>query len=366
MHKIFLWILVGESVLTLCAQFEDEFHVICASSGQEALKLMERHPVSILLTDQRMPVMPGVELCELVSRRFPHILRILVTAYSSHETVIEAINRGGVMRYFTKPWDALEVRQVLRDAVTRSHLEAMVRRLRSAIVQGDRQASAATARARLIHDLANPLQVAANCSDMLQEIVADLGQHLPPHLFAHVDEVASALEHATRQTTNLFARSRAKTQKVMGVVASNSVAEIIDAARHLIQASSPGGPRLLVPSCGELTAWCNAAEVGRILVNLITNAFQAIDAAGQTDGRVVVKVGQERNMVVVEVSDNGPGVPPDLAAHIFEPCVSTRTEAGGSGLGLAICKELAQANRGRIELLSQPGQGATFRLWLLS
>lgn len=346
------------------AQFEDEFCVLCASSGKDALALMERRAVSILVTDQRMPVMPGVELCELVSRRFPHVLRILVTAYSSHETVIEAINRGGVMRYLTKPWDALEVRQVLRDSVTRAHLEAMVRRLRSAILQGDRQASAATARARLIHDLANPLQVVSNSSDMLQELMGPMGQHLPPELFAQVDEVASAMEHAARQTSNLFARSRSRTQEIMGLPGHSRVAEIIDSARHLIQASSPGGPRLLVPSCGELTAWCNAAEVGRILVNLITNAFQAMDAAGQPGGRVMVKAGLDREMVVLEVSDDGPGVPPDLAAHIFEPCVSSRTEDGGSGLGLAICKELARANHGRIELLRRRDEGATFRLWL--
>ena len=346
------------------AQFEDEFCVLCASSGHQALELMETRKVSILLTDQRMPVMPGVELCELVSRRFPEVLRILVTGYSSHETVIEAINRGGVMRYLTKPWDPLEVRQVLRDSVTRAHLEGMVKRLRAAVLQGDRQAGAATERARLVHDLANPLQVVVHSSEMLNGMKEDLRRLLPAEVFNDVDEVASALEHATRQTSNLFSRSRATTMELMGVAANHRVSDIITSARHLIQAGCPGGPRLLAPSCGELTVWCNAADVGRILVNLVTNSLQAMDSAGQTQGRVLIKAGLEGDLVVLEVSDDGPGVPADLRAHIFEPCVTSRGEAGGSGLGLAICRELAEANSGRVELLQSRGQGATFRVWL--
>ncbi len=348
------------------AQFEEEFTVLCASSGQSALELMERRKVAILLADQRMPVMPGVELCELVGRRFPEVLRILVTAYSSHETVIEAINRGGVMRYLTKPWDAVEVRQVLRDTITRAHLEGMVRRLRSAILQGDRQASAATARARLLHDLANPLQVVTNSSEMLTELKPDFEQYLPAQLCARVDEVTGALKHASQQAAAMFTRTRATTTELVGVAALHRVSDIINSVRHLIQAGCPGGPRLMVPSSGELSVWCNADDVGRILVNLITNALQAMDSTGQTTGRVMLKAGQEGDMVVLEVSDDGPGVPPDMRAHIFEPCVTSRGDRGGSGLGLAICRELTLANHGRIELLQARGRGATFRVWLPS
>ena len=268
------------------------------------------------------------------------------------------------MCYLTKPWEDLEVRQVLRDAVTRAHLEGMVRRLRAAVLQGDRQASASTARARLLHDLANPLQVATNCSEMLHELKPDLKTLLPAGVYAQVDEVASALEHATSQTSALFTRSRTSTKEFVGVAALHRVSDVINSARHLIHAGCPGGPRLLVPNSGELTVWCNATEVGRILVNLVTNALQAMDSTGQTEGRVMLKAGMEGGQVVLEVSDDGPGVPPDLRAHIFDPCVTSRADSGGSGLGLAICRELASANDGKIELLQTRGSGATFRVWL--
>ena len=126
------------NLLVFQSYFSEDFTIICASSASEALDILERRRVSILFADKKMPGMDGIELCELVKKKYPSILRILVTAFSDQQTAIDSINRGGVIRYLLKPWNVEEVEQILRDLVSRAHLETMVRKLQAGIVEKER------------------------------------------------------------------------------------------------------------------------------------------------------------------------------------------------------------------------------------
>jgi signal transduction histidine kinase len=79
-------------------------------------------------------------------------------------------------------------------------------------------------------------------------------------------------------------------------------------------------------------------------------------------GRLVARVRRDGAGVAVEVSDSGPGIAPDVAAHVFDPFFTTK--ANGTGLGLAIVRQAAEAHGGTVEVESAPGRGATFRVRL--
>jgi response regulator RpfG family c-di-GMP phosphodiesterase len=85
--------------------FSRDYECLTASSGSEAIRLLEQHDVAVLLTDQRMPEMTGIELLRHTSRSRPHMVRILLTGYTDVEVLEEAINSGLVYMYVTKPWD---------------------------------------------------------------------------------------------------------------------------------------------------------------------------------------------------------------------------------------------------------------------
>lgn len=85
--------------------FSSEYQCLTASSGAEAIRLLEQHDVAILITDQRMPEMTGIELLKRTAQLRPHMLRILVTGYTDVEALVEAINCRLVYMYFTKPWN---------------------------------------------------------------------------------------------------------------------------------------------------------------------------------------------------------------------------------------------------------------------
>ncbi|MBC8028878.1 MAG: response regulator [Pyrinomonadaceae bacterium] len=85
--------------------FSPEFHCLTASSGVEAIRLLEQHDIAILITDQRMPMMTGLELLKRTAAVRPHMVRILLTGYSDVEALVEALNSGLVYMYISKPWN---------------------------------------------------------------------------------------------------------------------------------------------------------------------------------------------------------------------------------------------------------------------
>ncbi|MBC7973666.1 MAG: sigma-54-dependent Fis family transcriptional regulator, partial [Myxococcales bacterium] len=109
--------------------FRKTFDIVTASGGAEALAILEDKEVAVVITDQRMPKMTGVELLREVRVRQPDAVGIILTAFTDVDVLIEAINLGQVYRYITKPWDAKEVRGVLQYAIERFHLQRDNRRL---------------------------------------------------------------------------------------------------------------------------------------------------------------------------------------------------------------------------------------------
>lgn len=90
---------------TLERLFRNDYEVLTASSAAEALALIQRHDVALLISDQRMPEMSGIELMSQTIDLRPHMVRILLTGYADVSSLIEAINCGHVYKYVTKPWE---------------------------------------------------------------------------------------------------------------------------------------------------------------------------------------------------------------------------------------------------------------------
>ena len=108
-----------EILFSLKGLLRREFELYTAESGQEALEILERHAIHVVMTDQRMPEMTGVQLMRRVKNEYPEAIRIVFTGYADIKAVIDAINNGGLYRYITKPWDPDELIEVLHEAAAR-------------------------------------------------------------------------------------------------------------------------------------------------------------------------------------------------------------------------------------------------------
>jgi two-component system NtrC family sensor kinase len=115
---------------------------------------------------------------------------------------------------------------------------------------------------------------------------------------------------------------------------------------------------------GPLTALANREEIQQIVLNLVLNAEQAIEESG-TGTRIIVRSYSRAGHQIVEVSDDGPGIGPEIRGRIFEPFFTTKDVGEGTGLGLSISHGIAAAHGGTLELCPPPaGLGACFRLTL--
>jgi Nif-specific regulatory protein len=115
--------------------FRRVFRVLTASGGEEGLALLKEHDVAVIVTDQRMPKMSGLEFLKAARAVRPDAVGIIVTAYTDVDVLIKAINLGHVYRYITKPWEAEEVRGILVQAIERHHLRRDNLRLQDQLQQ---------------------------------------------------------------------------------------------------------------------------------------------------------------------------------------------------------------------------------------
>ncbi|PYS84338.1 MAG: hypothetical protein DMF67_05640 [Acidobacteria bacterium] len=122
--------------------FRRDYQVLVAPSGQDALQLLEQHDVALLITDQRMPGMTGIELLKRTAEFRPHMVRIILTGYTDIGALVEAINCGQVYKYVTKPWNNDDLRLTVGRAIehyettrARHELELANRRLSARLQQ---------------------------------------------------------------------------------------------------------------------------------------------------------------------------------------------------------------------------------------
>lgn len=106
----------AHNLTSFAATFRIEYQIYTATNGQDALEILRNNEVKLIITDQRMPEMTGIQLLEKIAPEFPDTIRMILTGFSDIEVIIEAINSGRVFRYITKPWDENELRMTIENA----------------------------------------------------------------------------------------------------------------------------------------------------------------------------------------------------------------------------------------------------------
>lgn len=121
------------------ANFRRDYKVFTAENALDGRKIVEDNNIHIIISDQRMPHMTGVEFFASILHDHPEPIRILLTGYADIEAVIDAINRGQVYRYITKPWDENELRVTIDNAFEVFHLREENKRLMESLIHANKQ-----------------------------------------------------------------------------------------------------------------------------------------------------------------------------------------------------------------------------------
>ena len=126
-------------VESLAMTFEDDYEVLTAGSGPEAVALLEDNEVAVIIADQRMPKMSGAEVLEKARKIRPDAVRLILSAYTDMDDLIAAINSGEVWRYLVKPWEPRELKVTVSQAVERHKLVTENKRLQEELEQAHRE-----------------------------------------------------------------------------------------------------------------------------------------------------------------------------------------------------------------------------------
>jgi len=106
----------AQNLVSFRATFRREYPIHTAKSGEEGLNILRNHAIKLIITDQRMPGMTGVQFLEKTAKEFPETVRVVLTGYSDLEAIIEVINSGRIFRYIQKPWEEQELRMTIENA----------------------------------------------------------------------------------------------------------------------------------------------------------------------------------------------------------------------------------------------------------
>jgi class 3 adenylate cyclase len=122
-----------QNLITFRAALRKDFNIFTARSAQEAIELMRLQTIAVVLTDQRMPEVTGVQFLERILPEFPDAIRIIVTGYSDMEAIITAVNNGHIFQYISKPWKEQELKMMITNALNLYHVQHENHRLMLAL-----------------------------------------------------------------------------------------------------------------------------------------------------------------------------------------------------------------------------------------
>ncbi|QEL20580.1 PAS domain-containing sensor histidine kinase [Limnoglobus roseus] len=224
--------------------------------------------------------------------------------------------------------------------------------------QAARLAGVGELAASIAHELNNPLgTVSLRVERLLSKTPADDPRRKP------LEVVGQEVERMAGLVSNLLQFSRAGRDQVSTVDVPEEIAKTLElVGHHLRKRQVRVEPEIAL---GVPHIQADRQQLRQVFLNLFTNAADAMTAGGRLAPRVrtgLLPTG--RPAVVVEVSDTGVGIPPDLLPRVCEPFFTTKEEGKGTGLGLAICRRIVQQHQGTLQVESQPGAGTTVRITL--
>jgi two-component system, NtrC family, sensor kinase len=233
------------------------------------------------------------------------------------------------------------------------------RAVQGRIMQSEKLAAIGQLAAGIMHEINNPLATIGACVAAIQGKLED-GQATAAALGEYLDIIDREVERCSRIVDGLLDFSRPKGQSKEPVPVEALVEETLFLLKHHQRFKRMTVERELAPGLPRILG--NKEQLIQALMALLLNAADAMEQTGGLTVRAAR--GQRGDELVVEVADTGVGIPRENQSKIFEPFYTTKQPGRGTGLGLSICYGIVEDHRGRIEVDSIPGRGATFRVYL--
>ena len=239
------------------------------------------------------------------------------------------------------------------DVTERKRATAELREQREILAQSEKLAAMGQLLAGVAHELNNPLSAVIARAELLSHLLGE------GPLGVHAQKVSEAAERCGRIVKNFLALARRRPTRYQRVRLDQVVREALELLVYRLRVDNVE-VALEMPSDLPML-WADPHQLHQVVVNLVTNAHQAMRGRGEP-GRLTIGAAFEpaRMRNVLRVVDTGPGIPADIRARIFEPFYTTKAPGQGTGLGLSLCQGIVEGHGGAIRVEARPGGGAVF------
>ncbi len=333
------------------AAFRRKYEIYTATGTLEARKILEQLEIPIIIADQRMPGTTGIGFFNSIKSAYPNSVRILITAYTEVESLIDAINKGQIYRFLKKPWDYFDLQNTIANAydsyLTKKDLEKKI------IELGKTNSELGRFITCLSNDLRKPILSALGIINLSKsdQSVEDPNGYIKiiEENLVHVDmafqRMVEYYKNTNHHTINDKINFRVLIHECIEACKSQHVAVSFQVEVEQRQ-----------PFFGDFY------RIGIILDNLISNAVKFRNPKS-ADPFVRLSVATDDEQVEIQIEDNGLGILDDHLDKIFNLFFHSKNiKNSGPGIGLFVVKEAIARLEGKILVSSRPGEGTTFTI----
>lgn len=389
-----------ENVLKVLSRIlADEYIVYAASSGKDALEILEANQnISLIVSDQRMPVMSGTEFLNRSISIKPDCIRIILTGYTDVKDLIESINAGRVFQYITKPFEPDDLRISIKRGVdfyfkskelekAHAELKETYQSLKDAqehLIRSEKMSMLGQLMGSIAHEIRNPINNINNSTKLLtfewndvkeiltevQEVVSgklsaeDLRKSFAKRsdveeLMQEFESAVTIINHSCELVTDIIEDLRGFSRLDDAEFVKTDLHAQIERALSLLHSKFKHNVEFVkqfgtIPNVMGLPG-----PISQVMINIINNAAQS----RSNDVKVQINTYIEGDDVVVDITDNGMGISKENLEKIFVTGFTTKDAHEGTGLGLPITQEIIRKHNGKITVESEVGKGSSFKLF---
>lgn len=347
--------------------------------AQEAFVTLLNNDIRVIVSDLNMPDINGLELLKQVEKKYPDIIRIVLSGSSSSERIISAINEGSIYRYILKPWSDDELKITIRHAVDLAALQGQKRELlirlersnaelEQKVVERTRQLLAEANNAeigkyasQLVHNLNNALNVVAGNLELIHDAL-EATEPNRQEIHDYCNNAKQGADYLGEIIASILLQVRNESETIFRKMDIN---RIILSQLRFFELNTLYNYKVnkkidLAENLPMIMA--DAVQMKQVVGNLVKNA---IDAMEETEEKaLIIRTVRAAQNVEIQINDTGSGIAPENLAKLFLPDFTTKPVGKGTGLGLSSVREMLEKHSGKIEIRSEPGRGTQVTILL--
>jgi len=337
------------NLLAFKASFRRQYEIYTAISAVDGLKILQSVSVQVIIADQKMPGITGVEFFKSISETFPDPIRILLTGYTDIESLADAINHGDIYRYITKPWNDLELHNSIKNAYDAYKAKIDLRNKVAELEKTNDELN------RFIYSISHELRAPlVSVIGILNLVKMENLYHSSGEYWGLIETCSNKLDYYIQKTLQYYKNNKTVSDKT-AINFEKLISELID-----VYSYSDRDTHFSINIDQQEQFVGDSFRIEVILGNLISNAIK-YQRDNETYKKVSIDVKVNFQDAVISINDNGIGILNEHLEKIFTQFFKSNNHHG-SGLGLFIVKEALNKINGTIKVSSNETDGTTFKI----